>query len=113
MQRRCRAGFDNNGACTDPGHRTGWHYPEQAERCEMIGFFYDQCRREYGHHLDDSLPYHRWCLPDCGSAVTTANDGSIIIDSTQAWIDIYEVVLSSGEKLEWSCEETVMSRASR
>lgn len=97
MKKRCTAGFDNAGVCTMDSHRIAWHTPEQALH---LRYDYDRCRREAGHEKDPSLPYHGFHLPDTGGAITDRNDG--YWDKT--WMRIYDIVASSGEKLDWSDE---------
>ena|SRR5438046_7672370 len=92
---RCKAGVDNDGTCNISP--VSWHNSKQAEH---LNYGYDRCRREAGHEEDPSLPYYNWHLPDCGSAVDDSGCGPVW-DSTAQWLVIFDLVKSSGEKLDW------------
>lgn len=94
---RCRAGVDNAGVCTIPTH-LGWHNPREAKQC--LDYDYDRCRREAGHEKHPSWPYAQYHLPDCGNAVAEVQDNIVFIE-TEQWLEIYDIVKSSGERLEW------------
>lgn len=95
--KRCTGGFDNAGVCSERSDCAGgWHY----DGSEHLHYGYDRCRREAGHESDISLPYHEWCLPDCGGAIMMVRD-TVDTDYTTHWHTIYDMVNKSGERLVW------------
>lgn len=93
--KRCHAGIDNAGGCD--GRHTPWHTHRDAKSCPGMSYDYDRCRREAGHEVDTSRPFHEVHLLDCGGEFY--DDGTT--DFTEHWMYVYDYVKMSGERLEW------------
>lgn len=90
---RCAAGVDNAGACT---RHPGFHTHMLAVACSSMRYGYDRCRREVDHTLDHAAAHHLWHFPDCGGAVNDRTK-KWITDAT--WLEMFDAVVASGEKL--------------